>query len=125
MTDEAAQLWLMTEVETTETTEVVRGERNGSDTGGGFGPPRVTEQVKTIVRQRVPLDAVTLKTQMKGLLQVVSDVFDQANQQSDLQLDEVELSVEINAQGQVSIMGNGGSLSNRGAIKLKFKRTNP
>jgi hypothetical protein len=125
MADETAQLWLITEVETTETTEVVRGERSGNDTGGGFGTPRVTEQVKTIVRQRVPLDAVALKTQMKGLLQVVSDVFDQANQQSDLQLDEVELSVEINAQGQVSILGNGGSLNNRGAIKLKFKRSNP
>ncbi|WP_416669727.1 Pepco domain-containing protein [Egbenema bharatensis] len=40
-------------------------------------------------------------------------------------LDEVELSVEMNAQGQVSILGNGGSLSNRGAIKLKFKRSHP
>ncbi len=59
---------------------------------------------------------------MNGLLQVVSDVFDQANQQSGLQLDEVELSVEINAQGQVSLLGSGGSLSDKGAIKLKFKR---
>jgi len=40
-------------------------------------------------------------------------------------LDEVELSVEINAQGQVSIMGNGGSLSDKGGIKLKFKRVTP
>ena len=125
MTNEAAQLWLVTEVETTETTEVFRGERSGEDRGGGFGSPRVTEQVKTIVRQRVPLDAVALKTQMNGLLQVVSDVFDQANHQEGLQLDEVELSVEINAQGQVSIMGSGGSLSDKGAIKLKFKRANP
>jgi hypothetical protein len=121
MTDEAAQLWLVTEVETTETKEVVRGERGGVDRGGGF-PPQVTEQVRTIVRQRVPLDAVALKSQMNGLLQVVSDVFDQANYQAGLQLDEVELSVEINAQGQVSILGSGGSLSDKGAIKLKFKR---
>lgn len=121
MADETAQLWLITEVETTETTEVVRGGRGGEDTGGGFGP-RVTEQVKTIVRQRVPLDAIALKSQMNGLLKVVSDVFDQANQQTGLQLDEVELSVEINAQGQVSLMGSGGSLSDKGAIKLTFKR---
>ena len=122
----AIQLWLMTEVEkTTETVEVRQGERGGDDIGGGFGPPRVTEQVKTIVRQRVPLDAVALKTQMNGLLQVVSNVFEQATQQRELLLDEVELSVEINAQGQVSLMGNGGSLSNKGAIKLKFKRVTP
>jgi len=127
MADEAAQLWLVTEVEqTTETVEVRRGERGGDDVGGGFGPPRVTEQVKSIVRQqRVPLDAAALKTQMHGLLQVVSDVFEQATQQRDLLLDEVELSVEINAQGQVSIMGNGGSLSDKGGIKLKFKRVMP
>lgn len=117
----ATQLWLVTEVETTETVEVRRGERGSDDIGGGFGLPRVTEQIK-VVRQRVPLDAVALKTQMSGLLQVVSDVFEQATQQRELLLDEVELSVEINAQGQVSIMGNGGSLSNKGAIKLKFKR---
>ncbi len=120
----ATHLWLVTEVETTETVEVRHGERGSDDIGGGFGLPRVTEQIK-IVRQRVPLDAVALKTQMSGLLQVVSDVFEQATQQRELLLDEVELSVEINAQGQVSIMGNGGSLSNKGAIKLKFKRVTP
>jgi hypothetical protein len=125
MANEAAQLWLTTEVETTQTTEVVRGGRSGGDIGGGYVQPSVTDQVKTIVRQRVPLDAVALKTQMNGLLQVVGEVFDQANQNSDLKLDEVELSVEINAQGQVSILGNGGSLSNKGAIKLKFKRSIP
>jgi len=121
MANEAAQLWIVTEVETTKTTEVVTGERRGEDIGGGF-TPKVTEQVKTIVRQRVPLDAIALKTQMNGLLQVVGEVFAQATQQSDLTLDEVELSVEINAQGQVSILGSGGSLSDKGAIKLKFKR---
>jgi uncharacterized membrane protein len=125
MAQEVAQLWLITEVEITETTEVVRGERDSKDVGGGFEPPRVTEQVKKIVRQRVPLDAVALKTQMNGLLQVVGQVFDQASQQTGLQLDEVELSVEINIQGQVSILGSGASLSDKGAIKLKFKRINP
>ncbi|MBD2093573.1 hypothetical protein H6F90_00190 [Trichocoleus sp. FACHB-591] len=126
MADNAAQIYLLTEVETIETVEVRSGVRDGSqDTGGGYGPPPITEKVKTIVRQRVPLDAAALKTQMNGLLQVMNEVFDQASQQTGLQLDEVELSVELNAQGQVSIMGNGGSLSDKGAIKLKFKRATP
>jgi hypothetical protein len=126
MADEAAQIWIVTDVETIETIEtdtVRRGERDSSrDIGGDFRTPQVTEKTRTIVRQRIPLDAVALKSQMNGLLQVVSDVFDQANQQTGLVLDEVELSVEINAQGQVSILGNGGSLNDKGAIKLKFKR---
>ncbi len=118
------QLWLITEAETVVET-VEPGQRSGDDVGGGFGPARgpaqVIEQVK-IVRQRVPLDAVALKVQMQGLLQVVGDVFDQANQQSGLQLDQVELAVEINAEGQVSLLGSGGKLADRGAIKLMFKR---
>lgn len=123
MVDSSAQIYLVTEVETTETVEVRRGGRDGTiDTGGGYGPPPVTETITKISRQRVPLDAGALKTQMNGLLQVVNDVFEQATQQNGLQLDEVELSVEINAQGQVSILGSGGSLNNKGAIKLKFKR---
>jgi len=126
MAEALPQLWLMTEVEqTTETVEVRRGERSGDDIGGGYGVPRMTEQVKTIVRQRVPLDALALKTQMQGLLQVVSAVFDHAADPAGLQLEEVELAVEISAQGQVSLLGNGGSLNDKGSIKLKFKRVTP
>lgn len=36
MANEAAQLWLTTEMEMIETTEVVRGERSGGDIGGGM-----------------------------------------------------------------------------------------
>jgi hypothetical protein len=39
-----------------------------------------------------------------------------------LQLDEVELSVEINAEGQLSIVGKGGKLGNSGGMTLKFMR---
>jgi hypothetical protein len=136
MTEPLPQLWLITEVETIETIEVqtqktpadpVRGERGSEDIGPQYGgrKPQVTEQITEqikVVRKRVPLDAVALKAQMQGLLQVVGDVFDQASLQSDLQLDEIELAVEINAEGQVSLLGNGGRLADKGAIKLKFKR---
>lgn len=119
----ASQLYLVAEVEVEESIEVrTPGQRSSDDIGGGYGSPQRTEKVTRVVRQRVPLDAIALKTRMNGLLAVVSEVFDQASQQSGLQLEEVELSVEINAQGQVSLLGNGGSLSDKGAIKLKFKR---
>ena len=53
MADEAALPWLVTEVEkTTETVEVRWGEQGGDDVGGGFGPPRVTEQVPTLGDER-------------------------------------------------------------------------
>jgi len=56
---------------------------------------------------------------------VLTTIFDQRHPPAGLALDEVELSVEINGQGQVSILGSSGSLSNRGAINLKFKRVTP
>jgi len=120
MTDEA-QIWLITEVETVQPVELRRRERSSEDVGGGFG--RRVPEVTTIVRKRVPLNSAVLKTEMSGLLQMVGDVFNQANHQTGLQLEEVELSVELSAEGQVSIMGSGGKLADKGGIKLKFKRT--
>lgn len=123
MPDDTSQIWFVVETETTQTVEEVhRGERSGVDTGGGFGQ-KVTEQIKTVVeKQRVSLDAAALKAQLNGLLRILGEVSDQANQQSGLQMDEVELSVEITGEGQVNFLGNSGKLGNKGAIKLKFKR---
>jgi hypothetical protein len=124
MPDNTSPIWFVVETETTqmvEVEEVHRGERSGVDTGGGYGQ-RVTEQIKTITEKRVPLDAAALKAQLSGLLKILGDVSDQASHQSGLQMDEVELSVEITAEGQVNFLGNSGKLGNKGAIKLKFKR---
>ena len=75
-----------------------------------------------LTKKRVPLDAAALKAQMAGLLKVVGDLFDQAEEQTGMRLNEVELSVEINAEGQVSLVGTGGSVANKGGITLKFAR---
>jgi hypothetical protein len=123
MTELPAQVWIITEVSTTETIEVPRGERSGDDIGGGYNPPRTPRLTTATTTKRVALDALALKAQMRGLLDVVGEVFDQANQQTGLSLDQVELAVEINAEGQVSILGTGGKLGDRGAIKLTFKRS--
>jgi hypothetical protein len=118
---ELPQIYLVTEVETSEV-EVRTGERSSDDTGGGFGP-LVTKQVTTMKTQRVPLDAAALKVQRNGLLQVIGALFDQAEQMPNgMVLDEMNLSVEINAEGQVSIMGNGGKLGNKGTIALRAGR---
>ena len=37
-------------------------------------------------------------------------------------LDEVELSVEINGEGQVSLFGVGGKAGGKGGMTFKFKR---
>lgn len=113
-------LWVISE-EVIETKEV-RGARESDDIGGGFGPQRMTEKLISFVRERKPVDALLLKNQMSGLLKVVCDLFDQAEVQTGMQLAEVELTVEITAEGQVSLVGNGGKFGNTGGITLKFMR---
>jgi hypothetical protein len=73
-------------------------------------------------RKRISLDAQALKTQMESMLAIVNDLFSEVDASTGLRLDEVELSVEISAEGQLSIIGNGGKLGNTGGIKLKFTR---
>ena len=117
------QLWIVTETEEVEETVEVEGRRSSGDRGGGFGPPETLETTRTVTRRkRVSLDAQALKTQMESMLAIVNDLFSQADASTGLRLDEVELSVEISAEGQLSIVGNGGKLGNTGGIKLKFTR---
>lgn len=67
-----------------------------------------------------------LEEEMGHLMQVVERLFNRTQQQGNskpgMQLDEIELSVEINGEGQISILGTGGKAGGKGAIKLKFKR---
>jgi hypothetical protein len=74
-------------------------------------------------RKRALLDAPALKAQMRDLLRVVGEIFDQKDVHSGMQLSEVELGIEINTEGQVSLVGTSGKALNRGAITLKFTRS--
>lgn len=77
-----------------------------------------------------------LEQKMSQFLTVVGRLFRQAEQQaqmtaasstqpagknSRLQLDEVEMSIEITAGGEVKLIA-GGKAETKGSIKLKFKR---
>lgn len=121
MVDEQAGLWFVTEVEASETVEIVEGGRSSEDVGGGFGSGAI-QQVHKSLTQRFQISAEELKQQIGNLLLVVSNVFDQSRAEAGLLLDEVELSIEISSQGQISILGSGGKLEGKGGIKLTFKR---
>ncbi len=60
---------------------------------------------------------------MKGFLQAMREMLDEADPpDSKMRLDEVELSVEINGEGQVSLFGVGGKAGGKGGMTFKFKR---
>ena len=105
-----------------EPAETVEGRRNSEDVGGGFGG--VKQQVGNLIKKRVPIPVERLNKQMDDLITAVNQMFVQAQKplQDGLELDEVELAVEVNAEGEVSILGTGGKAGGKGAITLKFKR---
>ncbi len=121
MSGEQGSLWFVTGVEAAETVEVVEGARSSEDVGGGFGSSLVQQTRKTLT-QRVQISAEDLKREIGNLLAVVGDVFDQARPEAGLALEDVELSIEISSEGQISILGSGGKISGTGGIKLTFKR---
>lgn len=119
---EDSQIYVVAQSDEIVDSGTIQGERSSKDTGAGWGTPVQEAITKVAKRKRVPVDAKALKTQMNGLLQVVGDLFGEAEQQTGMRLNEVELSVEINAEGNVSLVGNGGKLGNTGGITLKFVR---
>ena len=124
MTGEQRSLWFVTEVEGAEAIEVVEGARSSEDVGGGFAPSLV-QQTRKSLTQRVQISAEDLKREIGNLMAVVAEVFDQAPPRAGLSLEDVELSIEISSEGQISILGNGGKISGSGGIRLSFKRQRP
>ena len=95
-----------------------------TDTGGSFRTSRQPEPIKGTKQIQIPVEQIS--TQMNGLLLVVDQMFAQTQtpqQRSGLQLDEIELGIEVNASGQISIIGTGLTTGGKGAITLKFKRS--
>jgi hypothetical protein len=62
---------------------------------------------------------------MDNLVGVVNRLFKRSQSQSldEIVLNEIELAVEINGEGEISILGNGTKFGAKGAIKMKFKRS--
>ncbi|MFG6107673.1 hypothetical protein U2F10_35955 [Leptothoe sp. EHU-05/26/07-4] len=117
-------IWVAVETALSSEDTTTEGERSGHvDIGPRFGAsePEIRETEHVVNRQRIPLDVKLLKEQMSGLLTVVNDLFVQAAQQSEMKLDELELSVEVDGEGKVNLIGNGVRLGSSGGITMKFK----
>ncbi|UBF29026.1 hypothetical protein K9N68_15005 [Kovacikia minuta CCNUW1] len=95
----------------------------GKETGAMKCVPR------TVAAKGVRLNVVELQQRMTDFLHMVGQIFQQAEQQavnlsaphSKLLLDEIELAVEISAEGEVKLIASAKA-AGKGAITLKFKR---
>jgi hypothetical protein len=99
------------------------GAREGNMRRNPYDPP-TTSPLPT--RRGVPVRAEQLEQGMTDFLQVLGQVFRHAQQRTGelagMELDEVELAIEINGEGQVSLLGMGAKMAGKGAMTLKFKR---
>ncbi|MEH2406967.1 Pepco domain-containing protein [Nostoc sp.] len=103
------------------------GVKGGSTNTRGWGDEAIRESIGSKgVGDAVKVSAQTLEQNMSHFLELVGSLFSQAQQHakvnSKMQLDEIELSVEISADGEVKLIGSGVKAGSKGAIKLKFKR---
>ncbi|MEH2124724.1 Pepco domain-containing protein [Nostoc sp.] len=103
------------------------GAKGGSTNTRGWGEETIRDNTGSKgVGDAVKVSAQTLEQNMSHFLKLVGSLFNQAEQQakvnSRMQLDEIELSVEISADGEVKLIGSGVKAGSKGAIKLKFKR---
>lgn len=84
----------------------------------------VRKQISSMREVRLPV--AQLEQNMSQFLHLIGRLFKQVDQEigseSGMKLDEVELSVEISGEGEVKLVA-GGKAAGKGAIKLKFTRS--
>ncbi|MEH2258043.1 Pepco domain-containing protein [Nostoc sp.] len=118
-------IWIVTDE--TPQISIPDGAKGGSTNTRGWGDEAIRESTGSKgVGDAVQVSPQKLEQNMTHFLKVVGSLFSQAEQQakinSRMQLDEIELSVEISAEGEVKLIGSGVKAGSKGAIKLKFKR---
>ena len=107
-------IWVVTD-ETDEVPLSTEGQR-------GWGE-EVRKRISRFKEVRLPVSQ--LEQNMTQFLKMVGRLFKQVNQEvnsSDMKLEEVELSVEISVEGELKLVA-GGKASGKGAITLKFVRS--
>lgn len=120
MTEES--IWIITETEPEEATQGGKGASSATSTNPYN---RAKEQAaRAVGSARVSADK--LEAKMSEFLRVIGRVFKNAEQKANLTsgfcLEEIQLSVEVNGEGEVKLIGTGAKAGAKGAITLKFKR---
>jgi hypothetical protein len=119
-------IWIVTDDAIDLPLSVPEGTRDAGGSRNPFDDPRTIELP---TRRGIPVQVQKLEQGMTDFLTVLGRVFNHVKLRSGelagMELDEIELSVEINGEGQVSLLGTGSKIGGKGAMTLKFKKTSP
>lgn len=103
------------------------GSREGQDTGNPYD--ELDGTIRTDQRRGIPVAAEKLEQGMVEFVQIMGRILQHTKQSTSklagMELDEIELSVEVNSEGQLSLLGMGGKAGAKGAMTLKFKAPKP
>ncbi|MBD0269286.1 MAG: hypothetical protein ICV77_13470 [Cyanobacteria bacterium Co-bin8] len=109
-------IWVVTD-------DVPESTRSGGNLRNPYSPD--TPPV-AVPRSSVPVSAARLEESMADFMQAMGRVLKQAQARAgelgSLELDEVTLSVEVNGEGQLSLLGSGAKAGASGGITLHFKK---
>lgn len=85
-----------------------------------------TPGLATTSRHGIPVPVTKLRKGMAdfldGMGQVIQEAQVKAAEVGNMELEEIELSVEVNGDGQISLLGSGARVGGSSALTLRFKR---
>jgi hypothetical protein len=117
-------IWIVTDETPESEAKKVDGERDGSYTGNRYDTVD-SQPVRSQQQRRIPVSVDKLEQGMADFVGAVGRVLSQTKQSTadvmGMELEEIELMVEVNGEGQLSLLGSGGKAGAKGAMTLKFK----
>jgi hypothetical protein len=118
MTEEDKSIWIITEPVSSDTLRI-----SGDKGNGKWNPPYQEKDGS----QAIPVSAEKLQHKMSIFLKNIGYIFSGFERQATqsrvpIKLEEIELSIEINGEGEIRLFGVSGKAASAGAIVLKFKR---
>ena len=122
-------IWVVTDAVPTvsETDDKAEGPVRG-DRGGPISKnPFAKDDLKPLPnRPGIPVSVEKLEQGVEDFLGTMGRVLKKAQAKAGeiggMELDEIQLSVEVNGEGQLSLLGSGTKVGGSGALTLTFKR---
>jgi hypothetical protein len=109
---------------TYESQSATAAGRGATDYVTGKSLNKVTDWAEKVVERRTTISPETLQANLSAFLNSMQSALTGIpNLLGPFEVGELELTVEVGAEGQIGLLGTGGKLSGKGSITLKLKKS--